>query len=162
MRLRFIQKVIEAFVHNQKHAARRAPLENAQQQRGRCRPPGRIVWLTQKYHVQCGRDRLQNFLRNNEAVFLAQVKVLRAAVRKPECLLVFRKGRRRNQRALRADSQNQPENQVCRAVAAEHGIHRQLVPRAKRRRKRAAQRVGIAVGRRKRRADGAPHAVRKP
>ena len=155
------QKIQKAFVHGQH---RTHGFASAQQRfhKGRlCQLAGGVVGLTEEHHICTRAHRVQEIFRHRKIVFFPQkISFHRAACRFKGGGILGKSGGR-YQCSAGLCSQRQPEDEVCRAVAAQqpfggHSLsHRQFFTQG------PTQRVGVAVGRGKRCRNGLCHPFRQ-
>ena len=155
----FRQKIQKAFVHGQH---RTHGFASAQQRfhKGRlCQLAGGVVGLTEEHQIDARVHRIKDGVRHRKIVFLLQKMPLHPAVHSFQCRGVLGEGGCRHKGGAGLFGQRQPEDEVCRAVAAQQPFgghtlsHRQLFTQG------PAQRVGVAVGRGKGRRNGLCHAI---
>ena len=152
------QKIQKAFVHGQH---RTHGFASAQQRFHKGRPgqlAGGVVGLTEEHQIDARVHCIKDGVRHRKIVFLLQKMSLHPAVHSFQCRGILGKGGCRHKGGAGLFGQRQPEDEVCRAVAAQQPFgghflsHRQLFTQG------PAQRVRVAVGRGKRCRNGLCHA----
>ena len=155
------QKIQKAFVHGQ-HRTHGFAFVQQRFHKGRlCQLAGGVVGLTEEHHICTRVHRVQEILRHRKIVFFPQKMPFHRAACRFKGGGILGKSGGRYQCSAGLCSQRQPEDEVCRAVAAQqpfggHSLsHRQFFTQG------PAQRVGVAVGRGKRCRNGLCHAFRQ-
>ena len=155
------QEIKEAFVHHQQGAARRAAAEDLLHQRQGRQLAGGIVGLAEEHHVHPRTDGRTERIRDCKILLFPQKEAFQRAADTFQSSGILRKGGCGDQRPAGLFGPDQPEDKVCRPIAAEdllrrHALmERQLCPQF------PAQGVGVAVGRGQCRRDGPGHPFRQ-
>ena len=155
------QEIKEAFIHHQQGAARRAAVEDLLHQRQGRQLAGGIVGLAEEHHVHPRTDGRTERIRDRKVLLLPQKEAFHRAADTFQSSGILCKGGCGDQRPAGLFCPDQPEDEVCRPIAAEdllrrHALmERQLCPQF------PAQGVGVAVGRGQCRRDGPGHPFRQ-
>ena len=155
----FRQKIQKAFVHGQ-HCTH--GLASAQQRlhKGRlCQLAGGVVGLAEEHQIDARVHRIKDGVRHRKIVFLLQKMPFHPAVHSSQCRGVLGKGGCRHKGGAGLFGQRQPEDEVCRAVAAQQPFGGHTLSRSQFFTQGPAQRVRVAVGRGKGRRNGLCHAT---
>ena len=128
---------------------------------GRGQLPGGVVGLAEEHHIRVRVHSVQNRLRHHKIVFFGEKMPLHRAARRFQRGGVFRKGGGRHQSRAGLFGQHQPEDEVCRAIAAQQPPGWHILRKGKLCPQIAAQRVGVAVGGGQRSRNGFCHSLRQ-